>query len=282
MVGCGGHRRYEGHRTDGALRTTAAWVGTFSGAGGCADTSVYPYQAPAPNSWVFCTPDPNRTGQTVLEMNVCGTCYAYEGEARADWDSPRSIPIGSDVYFSVPVLVPRNADTTLPRGHSFMFEEVFGAPTTLGPSSSISISHAGGRVIFVAGGNTSGGPGGGRELWSGTVANDGQWHDFIFHLVLSTSAATGLWQIWEGGKRIRFNGRDCDNDRPLSGCGTTTLHFPTVIRGGTDGSNQWLQINNYRNWRNRAITTLVYHGAPAFGPTYASVEQTIVGYPHGP
>lgn len=258
------------------------WVGTFSGPGGCADNALYPYQAPGPTWWVYCLPDPNGSGQVVLEMNVCGACYGYEGEARADWDSPRNIPIGSNVYFSVPVLVPRNADTGVPRGQSFMFEEVYGAPTTRSPSNSLAISQSGRRVIFVANGNTSGKPGGGGELWSGTVANDGQWHDFIFHMVLSTSAKTGLWQIWEDGKRIRFNGRDCDNNRTLSGCGTATLHFPTVIPGATDASNQWLQINNYRNWENRKITTVVYHGAPAVGPTYASVQRTIVGYPHGP
>jgi hypothetical protein len=258
------------------------WVGRFSGPGGCGDKTLYPYQAPAPNSWVFCVFDPEGSGQTVLAMNVCGTCYGYEREARADWDSPRNIAIGSNVYFSVPVLVPRNADATLPSGRSFMIDEVYGAPGTDSPSNSIDILNTGHRLIFVAGGNTSGRPGGGRVLWSGTTANDGQWHDFIFHMVLSTRAATGLWQIWEDGKRIRFNGRDCDNDPPLSGCGTTTLHFPTVIPGATDASNQWLQINNYRNWGNRAITTVVFHGAPAVGPTYASVQRTIVGYPHGP
>jgi hypothetical protein len=218
----------------------------------------------------------------VLEMNVCGACYGYEGDARADWDSPRSIPIGSSVYLSVPVLIPKNANRELPPGHGFMVEELFGAPTTGSPSNSIDVLNTGRKLVFVASGNTSGVPGGGGALWSGPVADDGRWHDFIFHMVLSTRAATGVWQIWEDGKPIRFNGVDCTNDRPLSGCGTMTLHFPTVIPGATDGSNQWLQINNYRNWENRAITTVVYHGAPAAGPTYASVQRTIVGYPHGP
>lgn len=216
-------------------------------------------------------------------MNVCGACYGYRREARADWDSPRSIPIGSSVYFSVPVLVPTYPNNRLAPGRRFMVEEVYGAPTTDSPSNEVDVSRRGRSVVFVAMGNTSGRPGGGGgELWSGPVANDGRWHDFIFHMVLSTSAATGLWQLWEDGKRIRFNGPGCSNGGTLSGCGTTTLHFPTVIRDATDGSNQWLQINNYRNWQNGSINTLVYHGAPAFGPTYASVRDTIVGYPHGP
>lgn len=259
------------------------WFGTFSGAGGCADASLYPMENPGVGSGLACVPDPNGSGQTVLQMTVTNSTCAWSCEQRMDWDSPRNLVPGGDYYFSVPILIPTSFPNSIGgNGHLVQFEEVFGMPTSGSPSQSINVCQSGSSVVFCANNNTTGSAGGGQHVWLGSAAaNDGKWHDFIFHEVMSTSASTGELQMWEDGNPITFNGPDCGNSSSLSGCGTTTIHYPTLIPGATTQTNNWLQINNYRNTQGIGTTPL-YHGAPAWGATYASVARTIVRYPYGP
>jgi hypothetical protein len=293
LFGCGGAHSQARAETLGGSR----WVGTF-GKGDCLDGAVYPHQAPGVTSWNFCTPDPAGSGQTVLEMAVCQTCYGSGSKygARADEESPPNITDGASLYFSVPILVPVHAaPRRFGRGRYYgaMFAEVYGAPFRDSPTNSLDVCNNGRtRISFCGAGNTTGKHGGGQVYYLDTApANDGQWHDFIFHLVLSTKASRGELQLWKDGVRQRFLGPDCEDSTTLTGCGTETLHYPTMIGGATwigsaryDGSNgNFLSINNYRQDKADYLGTITYvHGAPAFGPTYASAARTLVNAPYGP
>jgi hypothetical protein len=232
---------------------------------------------------VKCVPDPNGSGATVLQMTVSPQTCAYNCEQREDWDSPRMIGAGASEYISIPIMVPKSFPCTVGTGspgQGVMFNEQFGAPTNGSPSNDLDVHNkSGGCTAFAFSGDFSGAPGGGGQAWLGSVpAADGKWHDFIEHVVFSTSPSVGEIQLWEDGNPITFN---CPNVS-AAGCGTTTLHYPTLIPGGTNGSNNWVQINNYRNFQSTSLTTTFYHGAPAMGSSYASVQSTIVGYPGGP
>jgi hypothetical protein len=232
-----------------------------------------------------CVPDPLGSGQTVLEMRVTPQTCAWSCEQRLDWDSQHVLHTGQGYYVSIPIMVPVGG---LPcrlgssPGTGVMFNEQYGAPTRASPSNDLNVqnnSNPGACMQWSFSGNTSGRPGGAPVLWRGGLAADGRWHDFIEHIVLATSSAAGEIQIWMDGQPVVFN--TCSDSSTLTGCGTATLHYPTVIPGATDSGDSWVQINNYRNLQG-AYTTTLYHGAPAAGPSYSSVEQTLVDAPFGP
>jgi hypothetical protein len=216
-------------------------------------------------------------------MKVTPQTCAWSCEQRLDWDSKHFIQPGSSQYISIPILIPTNglpchigsSSNTLD-----MFNEQFGSPTSGSPSNGLNAyENPNGCTVFGYGGNTSGHSGGGQTFWRGALAADGHWHDFIEHMVFSTSPQTGEVQLWQDGQPVTFT---CTNSTTLSGCGTQTLHYPTLIPGATDGSPNWVQINNYRNNSGASYTSTYYHGSPAAGPSYASVANTIVDPPYGP
>jgi hypothetical protein len=230
---------------------------------------------------VKCVPDPSGSGATVLQMTVSPQTCAYGCEQREDWDSPRMIPAGANEYFSIPIMVPKSFPCSVGTGspgQGVMFNEQYGSPTSTSPTNDLDVHNKpGGCMVFAFSGDFTSYNG---QAWLGTTpAADGQWHDFIEHIIFSTNPSVGELQLWEDGNPITFNA--CSNTSAITGCGTTTLHYATLIPGGTDGSENWVQINNYRNFQNNQTTTY-YHGGPAMGPSYASVQGTILGYPHGP
>jgi hypothetical protein len=239
-------------------------------------------------SVVNCLADPNGSGHGVLEMKVTAQTCTYHCERREDWDSPHFITPGWNGYISIPIMIPRGG---VPQslgpspGYGAMFNEQFGMPTAGSPSNSLSVQNAlnyasGGQPVFAFSGNTTGTPGGGTQLWrDNTPAADGHWHDFIEHFVASTNKSVGEIELWKDGRPITF---PCHNTATLSGCGTTTLHYATLIPGATNSGNNWVQINNYRNYGSGTYTTTFVHGAPAAGLTYSSVAATVMNAPYGP
>lgn len=271
-----------------AAAPPADWFGTFSPV--CDDKALYRLQSPSAGytdsggGVLKCVSDPNGSGQTVLQMTVSPNTCAWSCEQRMDWDSPQMIPAGADEYFSIPILVPTSQSSNLGgSGRAVQFDEQFGQPTTGSPSNALAICEEGSVVVFCGGGNTTGSPGGGQIYYMGSVpANDGKWHDFIEHIVFATNPSVGELEIWEDGNPVTFNGPDCANTSYRIGCGSTTLHYATLIPGATTGSNNWVQLDNYRNNSPASYTSTFLHGAPAMGRSYASVQDTIFGYPHGP
>jgi poly(3-hydroxybutyrate) depolymerase len=266
------------------------WSGAFTPT--CNSATEYPYRSPdlgasaIGNGTLQCQTDPNGSGATVLNMTVGSSTCAYQCEQRMDWDSPHFIAAGSDQYISIPVLVPTTFPCSIGSSNSTLvnFNEQFGNPQSGVSQGSPTIGldifqNNGGCVVFGYGGDVSGQSGGGTTLWRDSVpAADGKWHDFIEHVVFSTSATTGEVQLWKDGQPMTFS---CSNTSTLTGCGTTTVHYPT-LEPGTDNGNNWIQINNYRNNSGASYTSPLFHGAPAAGPTYESVAATLTNAPFGP
>jgi chitodextrinase len=269
------------------------WLGSFTPT--CNSSTLYPYRSPDLGSSQIgsggvlqCQSDPNGSSATVLQMTVSPNTCTYNCEQRMDWDSPHNIAAGADKYISIPIMVATNFPCRMgtSNGIGVMFNEQFGDPQSGvsqgSPTNDLNIqnnSNSAACMQFSFSGNTSGSSGGASVLWRGPLAADGAWHDFIEHMVFSTSASVGEVQIWEDGSPITFN--TCSNSSTLTGCGTTTLHYPT-LEPGTDGSSNWVQINNYRNDSPANYTTTLYHGAPALGSSFAAVQGTIVNPPYGP
>jgi len=272
----------------GGAASTLDWFGTFSPV--CANAALYRLQSPSvgyadsDGGVVKCVADPAGSGQTVLEMIVSPNTCAWSCEQRIDWVSPPMIPAGADEYFSIPILVPTSQTSDIGgNGRLVQFDEQYGQPTSGSPSNALNICERGNIVVFCGSGDTTGSPGEGQVYYLGSnPANDGRWHDFVEHMVFSTNASVGELQIWEDGSPLTFNGPDCSNTSYRTGCGTTTLHYATLIPGATAGSNNWVQIDNYRNNSPAGYTSTFFHGAPAMGASYDSVRDTMVGYPHGP
>jgi hypothetical protein len=263
------------------------WFGSF--AGSCDGPGLWTSINPAPGYTTSdgavndCVADPLGSGQQVLEMRVTPQTCAWSCEQRLDWDSTHFIQPGSSQFISIPILIPVNG---LPChiGSSAntldMFNEQFGSPTSGSPSNGLNAyENPSGCTVFGFGGNTSGHSGGGQTLWRGGAAADGHWHDFVEHVVFSTSPQTGEVQLWQDGQQVTFS---CTDSSTLTGCGTSTLHYPTLISGATDQSANWVQVNNYRNNSGASYTSTYFHGSPAAGPSYQSVENTIVNAPYGP
>jgi hypothetical protein len=270
----------------------ATWFGALARHGSCFDPSLWSNSNPTPangytssdGGFQGCVPDPNSSGQPVLEQKVTPNTCGWSCEQRMDWQSRSFISAGSDLYISIPILVPTYQSLIGGNGWSVQFNEQFGRPASSSPSNSLSVHQVNNRLVFDFGGNTSGHPGGGGQLWLGSsTANDGQWHDFIEHTVFSTNPAVGEVQVWQDGNPITFSGPDCHNvSGGLQGCGTTTLHYATLIPGSTDGSDNWVQLNNYRNNSPSTYTSTFFHGEAAVGPSYAAVYNTLVNPPYGP
>jgi hypothetical protein len=272
--------------------SAAKWFGAFLGAGGCADTHLWSGSNPTPangytssdGGFQGCVPDPDGSGQTVLEQKVTPKTCGWSCEQRMDWQSTHFITNGADLYISIPIMVPTSQSLIGGNGWGVQFNEQFGQPTNGSPSNSLAVYQVSNGLVFGLGGNVSGRSGGGSNLWFGSgPANDSQWHDFIEHMVFSTNPAVGEMQLWEDGNPITFNGPGCNNvTGGVQGCGTTTLHYSTLIPGATDQSNNWVQIDNYRNNSPASYTSTFFHGPAAVGPTYASVYNTLVNPPYGP
>lgn len=266
-----------------------SWYGSF--AGPCYSPSLWAMANPDPgyttrdHSAVSCVPDPKGSGATVLKMRTTAQTCAFECEKREDWASIHFITAGWNGYISIPIMVPvRGVPSSFGPGSNdgAMFDEQFGLPAEGSASNALTVQNpASGRgaPVFAFAANTSGRPGGDRILWRGAPAADGHWHDFIEHFTASTNPRVGTIQLWEDGHRIRFG---CRNSFTLSGCGTRTIHYPTLIPGATAQSANWVQINNYRNNARATYSITYYHGAPAAGPSYASVAATLVNPPYGP
>jgi hypothetical protein len=267
----------------------ASWFGAYASAGGCFNPRMWSNSNPTPangytssdGGFQGCVPDPNGSGQMVLEQKVTPNTCGWSCEQRMDWQSTRFITSGADVYISVPILVPTYQSLIGGNAWLVMFNENYGLPANTSPADAMNVYQENGQLVFGFGGNTTGHTGGEQHLWMGsTPANDGKWHDFIEHFVASTNKSIGTIELWEDGSPITFNA--CSNSSTLSGCGTTTLHYPTLITGGTDQSNNWVQLNNYRNNSPSSYTSTLFHGGASVGSSYASVYNTLINPPYGP
>jgi hypothetical protein len=276
-------------RTSGAVSRSPGWYGSF--AAQCYSPGLWAMANPGPGSAtrarsaVTCVPDPRGSGARVLKMKTTAHTCAWHCQRRVDWDSIHFITAGWNGYISIPILVPVGgvpASFGPSSGYGAMFDEQYGMPTQRSPSNALTVQNPAsgtGAPVFAFAANTSGRAGGDRILWRGAPAADGHWHDFIEHFIASTHPRVGTIQLWQDAHPIRFS---CTNSRTLSGCGTTTIHYPTLIPGATDQSANWVQINNYRNNGSATYPITYYHGPPAAGPTYASVAATLLTPPYGP
>lgn len=210
--------------------------------------------------------DPYGSGREVLAYAVDNSDRPYPGsDPRGDVESPRVFKPGDDYYFSIPVLIPRNFPL-VPRGSWVMFAEVYGTPYNGSPTNSLGVRNDlgdgknhfafGGRSINAA--NTD-------YAWEG-AAVDGRWHTFILHIHFATDN-TGVMELWFDGVRQTFLN------------GSQTLRRATMVPGATwDGTTgNFLDINSYRPVDTIPGTATLYHGAPAVGPTLASVQNTLLG-----
>jgi hypothetical protein len=272
--------------------SAATWFGALARPGSCFDASLWSNSNPTPangytssdGGFQGCVPDPNGSGQIVLEQKVTPLTCGWSCEQRMDWQSKYFITNGANLYISIPIMVPTSQSLIGGNGWGVQFNEQFGQPTSGSPSNSLAVSQVNNGLVFSLGGNVSGHAGGGSDLWFGSApANDGHWHDFIEHMVFSTNPAVGEMQLWEDGNPITFTGPGCHNvTGGLQGCGTTTLHYATLIPGATDQSNNWVQLDNYRNNSPSNYTSTFFHGPAAVGSTYSSVYNTLVDPPYGP
>jgi Polysaccharide lyase len=242
-----------------------AWLGRFSGSGGCLAPSLH-WSTSFVASHVHCATDPLGGRHTVLEYDITNSDFPYGGDddPRGDVKGPKMFFPGNDYYVSIPILIP-NGYPLIPAGGWNMFAEVYGAPYHGSPTNALGIRNDLGddKNHLVLGGNINGRD---RQVWYGPPV-DGHWHTIILHINFAIDA-TGFFELWYDGVQQNLKG-----EKP----GTKRLYAPTMILNrtwdGTDGN--FLDINSYRLPTVYSGTLTLYHGSPAVGRTLASVESTV-------
>jgi hypothetical protein len=250
----------------------ADWVGAFSGG---ISASLYPYQSFVAGH-VFSTPDPAGSGKQVAAFAIDNSDQPYAGslprgdlfEYYAGSSNPVFTP-GKNYYIAIPVRIPAGLPLMFDNGSKFFQWAQINYPGKSGHPA-VGLSIGGGEV-----GYTTNRPslemydnGAFDYPWYGP-AIDGNWHTAILFVHFATDN-TGYVQLWWDGVPQTFSN------------GSTTFNGPTLTASNDGQYHDGLDIDSYRAFNAMPGTVTIYHGAPAIGPTYASVYNTLTRPPTGP
>jgi Polysaccharide lyase len=250
----------------------ADWVGSFTGG---ISSSLYPYQSFVAGH-VFSTADPAGSGKQVGAFAIANSDQPYAGAPpRGDLFSyydgssnPHFTP-GKDYFIAIPVRIPSGLPLMYDNASKFFQWAQIDYPGNDQPSIGLSIG--GGEAGFTTNHFT-------LEMydngafdypWYGPAV-DGNWHTAILSVHFATDN-TGSVKLWFDGVPQTFSN------------GSTTFNGPTLtVRQDGVTYDEALDIDSYRALDAMPGTVTIYHGAPAIGPTYDSVNNTLARPPTGP
>jgi Polysaccharide lyase len=228
---------------------------------GCLDHSTYYY---TPGQFVpghvFPTADPDGSGKQVAAFAIANSDQPYTGAPpRGDLFFQVPLRPGSDVYISIPVRIPAGLPLEQDDASKFFQWAQLDYPGAPGPSLGLDIAANGDdHNHYDLGIRAS--P---ETPWVGPRV-DGRWHTAILHVHVQPDDA-GFVELWWDGVPQTFTD------------GTTTWYAPTINRNQNGDYIEELDIDEYRSRNSMPGTVTIYHGAPAIGPTLASVARTVAG-----
>jgi Polysaccharide lyase len=252
------------------------WYGSF--ACGCIDSSLYPIRSYVPGH-AYVTADPAGSGKKVVALSVSNTDQPYAGSyPRADLFSPYSFGEGSDKYISIPVKLPADAPPVT-NNDFFQWFQLDHAGEPSNPIMDAEMlawngdtqNHYWFRLLNTGSTYPS-------QPWYNTVAGwrgpvvDGNWHTLTIHVHFTSNTSDGTVDLWWDGVRQTFNVGPEAGQQTAHGATLQCAHY--LCPDGVD-------IDQYRSptWYSGTVT--VYHGAPSYGSTYASVADSLSS-PAGP
>ena len=255
----------------GGVTPPADWVGSFNSG---ISTSLYPYQSFV-TGHVFATADPDGSGRQVADFAINNSDQPYGGSLpRGDlfsWYTGSANPVftpGKNYFIAIPVRIPAGLPLMTDSAPKFFQWAQIDHPGNDQPSMGLSIGggeagYTTNHFAFEMYDN-----GAFDYPWYGPAV-DGHWHTAILSVHFATDN-TGSVKLWWDGVPQTFS------------TGSTTFNGPTLTVSPDGQYHESLDIDSYRAFNAMPGTVTIYHGAPAIGSTYDSVNNTLANPPTGP